>query len=235
MSLDPHITDLLASVALNTATPGERQLVESRASGDPEIAVELHQTQNAVAWLAGSADQVRPPSRLREAVLATTRPAGSQAREARVAREPRWRWSIIGLPVMVGTLAVIVATLLTWNVALLQSPRDESPTTAQAVAGTSAAPAARGDVVYLSDRQVAIVELRELPPLRAGQGYEIWRVRDGRADSAGFLEDLGNNRARGIAADLSGVDELVVTVEPLDNRAAPTTTPILRTAVPVSA
>jgi hypothetical protein len=219
-------SDLLAAVALGAATPREQELAETHAETCPVCREELEGLRAAASVLAVDVPQVDPPPGLRDRVLDTVR--AEAARDGVVAPEPpterrRFRLPSLGrawAPVA-AVLAAAVIGLVAWNV-VLQRSDDGGDVTAIAVRGSAAAPGIRGQVLVLRDQDAAVMRLRNLPPAGPGRAYELWAIRNGRPESAGFMAAGGGEGAVAAAQDLDGVTALAVTPEPPGNTRAPT-------------
>jgi hypothetical protein len=97
---------------------------------------------------------------------------------------------------------------------------DGRATTIAMTAGP-AAPGITGTVLYVPDQDTAVVDLSDLPPLKAGDAYQLWIIADGTPTSAGLFESTGPAAARTVATGLKDADALAVTAQPATSRAAP--------------
>lgn len=221
-----EIRDLLAAVALGVATPDEKARVEAAVAVDTELAAELAGLRAASDTLALSVPQVDPPPSLKTRLMDQVR-AEAPAPQVRPARRRDRRRFAFLRPAPWPALAAVAAAavgLLVWNISL-QSSTDPDPASevrSIAVRGTDAAPDIRGRALVVADEDTAVVSLASLPPLDAGEGYELWVIRGGRPASAGFLS-MSDGREAVIAVNgVRGAEVLAVTPEPLTNTTAPT-------------
>ncbi len=83
-----------------------------------------------------------------------------------------------------------------------------------------------GEVVYLRDRQQAMVVVNGLPALQSGQVYQVWLVKDG---SPPVPQTVFLTQTTGVQANLDQYQTLAITVEPGPRGSAAPTTPILVT------
>jgi anti-sigma-K factor RskA len=246
MSADRNlILELIDAVALGIAEPEEIELVETVAAADPEVAAALREARDAVEVLALSVPQTDPSWSMKRSLMQTVHeeaaregPAVAQAPTRR--REPSrdgrsWLPRFKAWPAAAVALAALAAVLLVWN---LNLRGDDEPAGAEVasiiVTGTPDAPQARGEITIIPSRDTAIVELSDLPPAAEGQGYELWTLRGDTPTSAGFLEPGGDDSVRGVAS-IDDVDALAVTLEPLTNRSAPTSDPLVVSTLPDTA
>lgn len=126
--------------------------------------------------------------------------------------------------------------LLGWNLALqreLTEARAERDRAQQALAvtryqlaATTAGQQINGEVVYLRDRQQAVLVVNGLPALQAGQVYQLWLVKDGAAP---VPQTVFLTQTTGIQANLAEYQLLAITIEPGPRGSAAPTTPILVT------
>ena len=65
-----------------------------------------------------------------------------------------------------------------------------------------------------------------MPRLSAGQVYEAWLIKGGRAVDEGVGSQANGSLGLQIPADVSGFDQLAITIEP-GEQPQPTSTPIL--------
>jgi hypothetical protein len=82
---------------------------------------------------------------------------------------------------------------------------------------------ATGEVLYLRDRQQAVLVVNDLPPLKPGQVYQIWLIDNGQPTGAGVFI----TPTTGISGDLARYQTIAITIEPgPTGSTAPTMTPI---------
>ena len=82
-----------------------------------------------------------------------------------------------------------------------------------ALAPTDAAPNASGQVSLLPDDRLLILDVRDLPPLKSGQVYEVWLIgEDGVPAPAGVFDHPTDQHA--VVADRDRYDTLAITAEP---------------------
>ena len=81
-----------------------------------------------------------------------------------------------------------------------------------ALAPTDAAPGASGEVRYLPDGQVLVVDVQNLPPLASGQVYEVWLIGADGPKPAGVFDQPTDEHA--VIADRGQYQTLAITAEP---------------------
>jgi hypothetical protein len=219
--------DLLAPVALGAADPTETARVEAHARRCQICSEELEELRAATAVLALDVPRHAPSPGLRASLMDTVR-AEAAAREieaAAPAAPPRparrsWRGWLSPGPAIAIACALVVLLIGT-TVVLRDAGTPASQVATVAIAGTSDAPGVTGRVVYLAGEDTAIVNLSRLPPLQAGEAYQLWVLRDGRATSAGLFEQTAATEARRVVTGIAGADALAVTAQPRSNRTTP--------------
>jgi hypothetical protein len=74
------------------------------------------------------------------------------------------------------------------------------------------APDASGEVHYMPQQGVLMLDIKDLPPLPDGYVYEVWLIGEGNPVAAGVFDAATAQHA--IAADRSQFKTLAVTMEP---------------------
>jgi anti-sigma-K factor RskA len=110
-------------------------------------------------------------------------------------------------------LLLLSAGLLVWNLRLREQVGTVPVTETIALAPTDAAPEARGEVTYLPQDDLFILDVRDLPPLEPNQVYEVWLIgEDGVPTPAGVFDQPTDQHA--IVAGRDRYDTLAITAEP---------------------
>ena len=124
---------------------------------------------------------------------------------------------------MSAALAIAVVGLLAWNITLQGGSSDS------VVVNISGS--ASGHVIYLKDESLAVMDVHGLPALPSGKVYEVWSMSSGRARRLGLLTaTTGGDASASVPLDITGVDQVAVTVEQAPGVNQPTTQPILSAA-----
>lgn len=221
MSAHDHIRELIAPVALGSATPAEEADVERHAASCHECRAELEALRGAATGLALEVPQLDPPPQLKARVMDAVR-ADGRARAVIASQSPRRRRLAVW-PATAGALAVLAAGLVAWNVRL-QSDGSSGRAPIAFVGATN--PAISGTVVVGEDG-VAVMRVRGLDPPPVGVGYELWTIRDGVPRSEGFAAMTPQGEVVVATAGLDGATALAVTPEVRTNTAAPSVDPII--------
>jgi anti-sigma-K factor RskA len=110
-------------------------------------------------------------------------------------------------------LLLLSAGLLVWNLRLREQIATAPVAETIALAPTDLAPDARGEVTYLPQDDLFMLEVRDLPPLEPDQVYEVWLIgEDGVPAPAGVFDQPTDQHA--IVADRDRYDTLAITAEP---------------------
>jgi anti-sigma-K factor RskA len=228
--------DLLGAFALGAVDTEEAALVRSHLATCAECQAEIAGLWAMVDVLRETVEPLDPPPALRDRIAAAVvaEPASSSPAPAapvalgsipaidRVERtpEPIQRpasfWSrAIPWGAAAAILLLLSAGLLVWNLRLREQIQQATAPVAEtiALAPTDVAPEARGEVTYLPQDDLFMLEVRDLPPLEPDQVYEVWLIgEDGVPAPAGVFDQPTDQHA--IVADRQQYDTLAITAEP---------------------
>jgi hypothetical protein len=102
--------------------------------------------------------------------------------------------------------------LLVWNLRLREQLATAPVTETIALAPTDAAPGAHGEVTYLPQDNLLLLDVRDLPPLKPDQVYEVWLIGSEGPVPAGTFDQPTDQHA--VVADRSQYETLAITAEP---------------------
>jgi anti-sigma-K factor RskA len=227
--------ELAGAYALGALDGDELREAEEHLRGcerHPEVAELLA----VAAGLALDAPEMDPPPALRSRLMEAVR-ADAVALNAREPAEApagaRQSWGLLetirswlSAPrsgyALSGALAVLVGVLVVWNLSLQGEDGGSDPMT------VSLSGQATGQVIFLEDEGLAVMEVDGLTPLPAEQVYQVWAISDGQPTSLGLLEVEEDGEARGaMRASPDGVDQIAVTVEAFPGAELPTSQPVI--------
>lgn len=124
--------------------------------------------------------------------------------------------------------------LLGWNLNLQRevgqaraerdAARRELAVTRWQLSGAQAGQRITGEVIYLRDKQRAVVSVQGLPALQPGQVYQIWLIQDGTTPQPATVF-LSENTA--VQADFEKFSTIAITIEPGPRGSAAPTSPVL--------
>lgn len=214
----------LAAYALGALDAREAAELERHLEGCEHCQEELRWLQPAVQALPEAVERQEPPPRLRETLMAEVRadavPAPAPAKSTR----RNWFFK----PAMgFAVLALLVAGVVGYEVG-----RDDSgpspgakPLVSRQAGGVvvKMVPEGKGGTLHIS-------HLHQPEP---GKVLEAWVLREGEVEAvrALFVPDR-HGRAETRIADMSGVEEVMVTEEPRGGSEEPTSKPIVAMSVP---
>jgi anti-sigma-K factor RskA len=237
MSVEPHVEELLAAYALDCLDEGEKEEVTRHLAHCPQCRAELKAYQEVAAILPFGGVLVDPPPDLKTRLLAQVE---SQARstsrpDPRPDHSPGWidrllGWTRRSAPLW-GTVSLVlvillgVSNLLLWGqVRQMQSTRSPQMQFVR-MSGTQAAPSALGVIVISADGDHGTLVVDKLPPLQAGEQYQLWLIDDGqRIDGGVFSVDKAGYGSLWVKSPrpLDSYPSFGVTIEPQGGSPGPT-------------
>ncbi len=228
--------DLLGAFALGAVDAEDAATVRSHLITCAECQVEIAQLWAMVDVLRDTVEPLDPPPALRERIAAAVmaEPAASPppsavapaptalesgptiksvTRIAEPIRKPTSFWSqATPWAAAAAILLLLSAGLLVWNLRLREQIATAPVAETIALAPTDAAPQARGEVTYLPQDDLFILDVRDLPPLEPDQVYEVWLIGAEGPVPAGVFDQPTDQHA--IVADRDLYDTLAITAEP---------------------
>lgn len=223
-----EMRDLLGAFALGAVDAEEAAAVRAFLAHDAEAREELAELMAGVDVLALSVEPLEPPAGLRDRLAASllaedppvpaampqvVAPPIAAATRQEIIRPPASFWSRAApWAAAAAALLLLSAGLLFWNLQLRNQLASVPRAETVALAPTDAAPGASGEVRYLPDDQLFVVDVRDLPPLPEGQVYEVWLIGAEGPVPAGVFDQSTDQHA--IVADRSLFDTLAITAEP---------------------
>jgi anti-sigma-K factor RskA len=228
--------DLLGAFALGAVDAEEATRVRAHLATCAECQAEMAELWLAVDSLPETIEPLEPPAALRgriaEAIAAEAAspasappaPLAAPAPEpmSTVApappapepiRKPASFWSrATPWAAAAAILLLLSAGLLVWNLRLREQLATAPVTETIALAPTDAAPGAHGEVTYLPQDNLLLLDVRDLPPLKPDQVYEVWLIGSKGPVPAGTFDQPTDQHA--VVADRSQFETLAITAEP---------------------
>jgi anti-sigma-K factor RskA len=229
--------DLLGAFALGAVDVEEAATVRAHLATCAECQAEMAELWLAVDSLPSTIEPMEPPPALRDRIAAAIMAEAASPAPAPPApaaapapqpvptiapsppmpepiRKPASFWSrATPWAAAAAILLLLSAGLLVWNLRLREQIAIAPVTETIALAPTDAAPGARGEVTYLPQDDLFILDVRDLPPLEPDQVYEVWLIgEDGVPAPAGVFDQPTDQHA--IVADRDRYDTLAITAEP---------------------
>jgi negative regulator of sigma E activity len=228
--------DLLGAFALGAVDPEEAASVRAHLATCAECQAEMAELWVAVDSLPVMIEPMEPPPALRDRIAAAvTAEAASPAPPAIPAsrppeqaptiapappvpepiRKPASFWSrATPWAAAAAILLLLSAGLFVWNLRLREQIQQTTAPIAEtiALAPTDAAPDASGEVTYLPQDELLMLDVRDLPPLEPDQVYEVWLISADGPVPAGTFDQPTDQHA--IVADRDLYDTLAITAEP---------------------
>ncbi|HEY8677192.1 MAG TPA: anti-sigma factor [Candidatus Dormibacteraeota bacterium] len=232
--------DLMGAYALDALDTEETDAFDRHLAGCAEHRQLAQRLRETASLLALTAEEREPSPDLRRRILETIR---SDAPEPAlrpepvpvvvpIRRDPRLpRWA--PRPAFAAMAAGILLALGAGTYAGYRMGQRNTPLApnGQAVAyrfqGGMQAPTALANLVYLPDKHQAVLAVKGLPLLRAGQVYEMWLItKNGLPIDEGVSAAPDGRIAALMDADLAQYAQFVITIEP-GERAIPSSPAIL--------
>lgn len=181
--------------------------------------------RSAGASLAFAAPAADPSPALKTRIMAAVRAERPAPIQAKPSANPLvWLLRLMQTRLAPYALAAGLAVAL---VTLLLTNSDEGGGTV--VKDFTDGGQARGQLVYIPDSDLAVVQAHGLEELPADKAYQVWALRGDEPASIGFLDDPSRGEVvTTLGVDLSGADAIAVTVEPRGGSPQPTTAPVLQ-------
>jgi anti-sigma-K factor RskA len=228
--------DLLGAFALGAVDAEEAAAVRAHLATCAECQAEMAGLWLAVDSLPETVEPMEPPPALRDRIAATimaeaASPAPAPPPVAAAAapepvptiapaplvpepiQKPASFWSrATPWAAAAAILLLLSAGLLVWNLRLREQLATAPVTETIALAPTDAAPGAHGEVTYLPQDNLLLLDVRDLPPLKPDQVYEVWLIGSEGPVPAGTFDQPTDQHA--VVADRSQFETLAITAEP---------------------
>jgi anti-sigma-K factor RskA len=228
MSDHEELESLVAGWVLGAVDAEEADALRTHIEGCASCREATSRLGRAAALLPLDVEEVEPPARLRERILAASAASrGSAAAPLRLPARPKGRkpspkpsipsrgrgWvpgyaaaALVALALAVGLIAGDLVG------------REASPSAVavrSTLVGHDALAGARASVIDLKSEGVALVDFANLPQLESGKVYEVWLITPGgRADPAGvFVPDVNGSKVVLVGKSLAGYTVMAVTAE----------------------
>lgn len=216
----------LAAYMLGALEPDEVTEFERHLEGCDRCREEMRWLEPAVQTLPEAVERQEAPPALREALMTEVREdvreAESRAREAR----PRRRW-LLKPAAGFAVVALLVAGVLGYEVGKDDSGSGDggASTIVRQVGGMTVTMVQEGDGGKL--------ELAGVPQPPEDKVFEAWVEREGKVEAVpALIVPDRNGHAETTIADMSGVEAVMVTVEPRGGSEMPTGETVMEMAVP---
>lgn len=247
MSTRDHtqIEELMAVAALGGLDPEDERTLERERAAHGESCRECRALETSFGEVAGRLAFSLDPEPVDPAIADRVLAAGGRIAVVPAIEVPpppgprvvaipdagrghgRRRWAVA-----VGIAAVLVVTAV---VSLAVVPRigpvDTHPTASQEIVQLSSADGGPAEgqmaMAYTPGTPGAVVWGSDLPDPGTGKVYEMWTITGTTPASAGCMQPAGGAVAVRIDVDVTGADQVAVTVESSSCPSAPTTAPVL--------
>lgn len=233
--------ELMGAYALDALPEAEMAAVRAHLATCPEHAAAAAELRAVAVTLGETADEMAPPSGLRARIAAAVSGSGTavgttvtdrpvEMRSQVDARQSSRRFGGLSAPewgAIAAVLAIAVAGLLAWNIAL-RNGESGADTRVQAVTPLQQDTGATAGFVVVFDDSTAAVVGNAMPRLDTSQAYQLWSLDElGRPTSLGLMtyDDRGVANAS-VTFDGGDTTQIAVTVEPAGGSEQPTSPPL---------
>jgi anti-sigma-K factor RskA len=229
MSDHEELESLVAPWVLGAVDADEVGEIRNHIEGCASCREATSRLTRAAAVLSLDVEEVEPPARLRERILAAAAAsrgaAGPPVRPPARAKErspsrkpsipsraPGWVPGYAAAALVVLALAV---GLIAGDLVGRQAPPAAPVVVRSTLVGHEGLASARASVIDLKSEGVALVDFTNLPQLESGKVYEVWLITgSGRADPAGvFVPDPSGSKVVLVGKSLAGYTVMAVTTE----------------------
>lgn len=212
----------LAAYMLGALDAGEAAEFERHLEGCERCREEMGWLEPAVHSLPESVERQEPPKQLRQSLMAEV--YADAPPEPRRAPAPRRRW-LLKPAVGFAVLALLVAGVVGYEVGSGGDGEDGASTIVRQIGGMTVTMVQEGDGGKL--------ELAGVPQPPEGKVFEAWVERDGEVEAVpALIVPDRHGHAETTIADMSGVEAVMVTVEPRGGSETPTGETVMEMAVP---
>jgi anti-sigma-K factor RskA len=242
MSDHEELESNVAAWVLGALDPEEAAVVQAHVEGCASCRETAARLQRAVTALPLVVEEVAPPARLRERVLAAAAAStGSTGAPSRLRKKvtPPARSRVFAplfdrLPVYAAAAAVVVALVAGLVAGDLVGRGGQAIAPSQVarftLSGHESLAGAKATVIDLKGDGLALVDFSGLPAVGEGRVYEVWLITSGgRADPAAvFVPDSNGSKVVLVNRALQGYSLMAITNEAgPDGTQAPTEKPQL--------
>ena len=224
--------DLKDAYVLDALPDEERQSFEEYLAAHPERQAEIDELGAIAGLLAFSPHEQEPSQELRRRVMDVV--------EAEAApRQTRRRSWFAGLGdylgargLALGTAAVLVIGLLSWNVLLQNQVQDlrgevkDAQVQTIELQGSWAEQGAHAEVASINKNRVILVA-EDMPSVPDNKTCQIWVIHEDEPKPGGLFQPDADMTATAITTPIKKADVIAVTVEPAGGSKKPTSDPVL--------
>jgi len=234
MSAEIHVLDLLPAYVLGSLEADEARQVEQHLLSCLTCRAESNALQDVAEHLSLLSPIAVPPPDLKNRLMQGVR--DMRLRENVPAQVSKRSWMERLLPIWGLTSLGLIIALIIFNLVLWQKLNHLEAITSPGgmfaipLRGTNFAPSATGFVLIGVDGMNGALVVDRLPPLAAGQQYQLWLIRDGQSTSGAIFstddESYGGTRIK-VTESLFEYSAVNITIEPSGGSLQPTGTKVL--------
>jgi anti-sigma factor RsiW len=226
--------DDVGAYLLGALEDGERAAFEVHLEQCPICQDELARLRTASDALPRSVEQYTPPPSLKRELMRRVRAEAEPGTAPRRSLRERFWPQLSGQRLAWVSAAIVLVVGVGLGVAISQIAGNQNDKN-RVVAGVvdrSRVPAGTAALVIPKQGGTAQLRVRDMPPLRPGQVYEIWLKRGNQLEPGPlFAVDSSGNGVGAIPGDLGGVSAILVTRERSPGATKPSEAPVVSAKV----
>src|SRR5215204_5889755 len=233
--------DLKDAYVLDALPEEERRSFEEYLAAHPERQAEIDELGAVAGLLAFSAHEQEPSPALRRRIMDVVEAEAGPRHSRRRSFFARLGDYLGARSLALGTAALLVVGLLSWNVLLQdqvqdlrgevrdgQAPRQTQQSQTIELQGSWAEQGAHAEVASIDKNQMILVA-KNMPSVPDNRTCQIWVIRNGVPEPGGLFQPDENITATAITRSTKKADAIAVTVEPARGSKKPTSEPVLTT------
>ena len=229
MSDHEELESSVAAWVLGAVEADEVEVMRTHIEGCASCREAASRLGRAVGMLPLDVEEIAPPARLRERILAAAAASGgsavapprvpARAKDQRPSPKPqvpsRPRGWVPGYAAAALVVLALAVGLVAGDLVGRGAPSPAPVAVRSTLVGHEGLAGAKASVIDLKSEGVALVDFSNLPQLDSGKVYEVWLITaGGRADPAGvFVPDIDGSKIVLVSKSLAGYTVMAVTTE----------------------
>jgi anti-sigma-K factor RskA len=206
--------ELSGAYVLGALGEAEQEEVEAHLVQCADCKHLIQELQPIVDMLPLAVPQIEPSPRVKAQLMAKIRssqPASIQQTRPQPQRIRSWRMPLVAIAAVL--LLAFTGTMTAWNLFLQQQLAQLAPIKTS-IQGTAQGTGAHGQITYLSQQNISIVVVQNLPALQGTQVYQGWVIQGKQPASIGVFNVQNGTASLDVQGDVRGYTAVAVSLEP---------------------